>query len=84
MTVEAVLAHRGCSHRNGPRFSAWQVQHCSLTEVARIILSVFEPCGLWQSAQSSLPSRIGWCERFQVSARTSRWQLKHCSCTLTD
>src|SRR6516164_164528 len=25
MAVEAALAHRGCSHRNGPRFSAWHL-----------------------------------------------------------
>ncbi len=37
------------------------------------------PCGLWQSLQAILPSRIGWCEFFQRSARTFLWQVKHCS-----
>jgi hypothetical protein len=39
-------------------------------ESALTILSEGEPCGLWQSVQVILPSRIGWWEFFQVSART--------------
>src|ERR1022692_4627108 len=74
-----------CSHRNGPRFSAWHCQQVSLTV---FILSNFgpaAPCGLWQSEHAILPAAIGCVEILSVSARFSLWQLKHTSgCVLFD
>src|SRR5687768_15238060 len=51
-----------CSHRNGPRFSAWQLAQLSLIELpSRSILTFCDPCGLWQVVHSILPSRTGMC-----------------------
>src|ERR1035438_3447955 len=69
-----------CSHRNGPRFSAWHCQQVSLTV---FILSNFgpaAPCGLWQSVHTIFPASIGCVEIFSVSARCSLWHVKHFSC----
>ena len=49
-----------CSHRNGPRFSVWQlVQLWSTVVPARSSLTFTEPCTLWHEAQVILPSRTG-------------------------
>src|ERR1019366_3605453 len=69
-----------CSHRNGPRFSAWHCQQVSLTV---FILSNFgpaAPCGLWQSVHTILPASIGCVEIFRVSARCSLWQGEDTFC----
>ena len=51
----------------------------SLTLSRTIIAGPTEPCGLWQSEQDTLPSRIGWREGRLICARCSLWQVKHTS-----
>jgi hypothetical protein len=57
------------SHRNGPRFSAWQATHVSLTQLpTRSMRTFVVPCGLWHEVQSILPSRKGmWPERWSFA-----------------
>src|SRR5512147_466109 len=38
-----------------------------------------EPCGLWQSEQTTLPSRIGWREGRLTSERCCLWHVKQTS-----
>ena len=58
---------------------------------ALIILGRVESCGLWQLAQSILPSRTGWCDARIPFARICGWQEKQVSdsrvvfnCVFTD
>src|SRR5215467_6642189 len=53
------------SQRNGPRFSAWQLTHSSLTQLPTLSRRTFvEPCGLWHDVHCILPSRTGiWPKR---------------------
>src|SRR5690349_19414043 len=73
-----------CSHRYGPRFSAWQLEHASLIVLPVFsIRTLFEPCGEWQEVQSILPSRTGmWPDFFSFSA-SCLWQLSHVSVAVT-
>src|SRR4029078_7256945 len=49
-----------CSHRNGPRFSAWHRWHDSLIVLPPLSRrTLVLPCGSWQLLQSIFPSRIG-------------------------
>src|SRR6185369_8561101 len=43
-----------CDHRNGPRFSAWQLKQVSLMVLFFTSFGPMEPCGLWQSEQATL------------------------------
>src|SRR3990172_11716616 len=46
-----------CSHRYGPRFSAWQlVQLSSIVVPTLSSLTLVEPCTLWHDAHAILPS----------------------------
>ena len=67
-----------CSHRYGPRLSAWQT--CRLRRSSRPACSSFTlvaPCGLWQVEHCILPSRTGmWPERSSL-ATLSRWHEAH-------
>src|SRR5436309_3324574 len=75
------------SHRNGPRFSAWQVAHASLTELpSRSILTFCDPCGLWQVvhcilAPFSVPT--GLCDDFCTLFTWVRWHCTHVSSTVS-
>src|ERR1044072_1770824 len=59
-----------CSHRNGPRFLAWQLAQASLMVLPVLsIRTLFEPCGLWQEVHSIFPSRTGmWLDRWTFIA----------------
>ena len=60
VTRDAGIGDGACSHRNGPRFSAWQLVHASSTVVPTFSsLTFVDPCTLWQEVHSSLPSRTG-------------------------
>ena len=51
-----------CSHRYGPRFSAWQlVQLSSIVVPALSSRTLVLPCVLWQDEQVIPPSRTGIC-----------------------
>src|SRR5262252_5284560 len=43
------------------------------------MLGPTEPCGLWQSEQATMPSRIGWRDGRLIIGRMSLWQVKHTS-----
>src|SRR5262245_54181912 len=58
-----------CSHRNGPRFSAWQVKQESLSDCSLSRAGVMLPCGLWHDVHVILPSRTGMCEERYCWAR---------------
>ena len=69
-----------CSHRNGPRFSAWQDVHSSATESPlRSSFTLVDPCMLWQVEHCILPSRTGMCPDRSTFATLSRWQVAHTS-----
>ena len=51
--IEQSSVTGACSQRKGPRFSAWQVKHVSLSVRPTSAKSAMEPCGLWQSLQAS-------------------------------
>src|SRR3569832_427172 len=70
-------------HRNGPRFSAWQLKQVSLTLAFFSSFGPMEPCGLWQSEHATLPASIGCAEMRCVSARCILWQLAHTSVCVT-
>src|SRR5215510_2724872 len=58
--VTQALATGACSHRNGPRFSAWQLVQLSSIVVPTFRSRTFcEPCGLWHDPQVSWASRTG-------------------------
>ena len=65
-----------CSHRKGPRLSAWQDVHSSAIESPfRSSLTFVDPCGLWQVEHSILPSRTGTCPERLSLATLSRWHV---------
>src|SRR5262245_17609730 len=68
-----------CSHKNGPRLSAWHDVQLSLTvNPARSRRVFLEPCTLWHDMHSNLPSRTGmWPERSSLFT-LSVWQVAHC------
>src|SRR5690242_1784551 len=69
-----------CSHRNGPRFSAWQLVHDSLTVLPFLSRRTFvDPCGLWQELQSIFPSRTGMCAERCIFDALSGWHLPQVS-----
>ncbi len=53
----------GCSHRKGPRLSAWHPKQVSLTVFARKEAGPVDPCGLWQSLQVTAPLAMEWVDR---------------------
>src|SRR5512147_856249 len=71
-----------CSNRNGPRFSAWQLAQDSAIELpTRSILTLSEPCGLWQEVHSIFPSRTGMCDDLWILLTSFWWQaLQVSSC----
>src|SRR6185436_167927 len=72
-----------CSHMNGPRFSAWQLAHDSLTVLPVFSMrTLVDPCGLWQEVQSILPSRSGMWPDFWTFIASCLWQLTHVSTAL--
>src|SRR3954468_3339808 len=73
-----------CSHRNGPRFSAWHVAQASLIELpSRSILTFCDPCGLWHVVHSSLPSRTGMCDDRCTLATSFVWHCTQVSVTVS-
>src|SRR5678816_2714153 len=76
-----------CSHRNGPRFSAWQVAHASVIEVPSLsIFTLFEPCGLWQVVHSILLpffSPTGMCDDLCTLLTSFTWHCTHVSLTVS-
>src|SRR5512143_571939 len=72
-----------CTHRNGPRFSAWHVKQVSLGEASLRSDWLIVPCGLWHEVQVILPSRSGMCEVRIVWARFCRWQVPQVSITVS-
>jgi len=57
--VRQLSSTGGCENTNGPRLSAWQDLHWSLTDSCLTIACDSAPCGLWQSEHLTLPSVIG-------------------------
>src|ERR1700757_3320262 len=47
----------GCSHRNGPRRSVWQLRQFSVVVAWINCFGLGLPCGLWQLLHVTLPSR---------------------------
>src|SRR6185436_8495671 len=74
-----------CSHRNGPRFSAWQVAHASVTDVPSLSIFTFcDPCGLWQVVHSilvPLNSPTGMWDDLWTLLTSLRWHCTHVSVT---
>src|SRR3954468_2758612 len=69
-----------CSHRNGPRFSAWQLAHASLIVLPTFsIRTLFDPCGVWHDVHSILPSRSGMCPDFLTFIASCLWQVSQVS-----
>src|SRR5581483_17301 len=69
--VTHALATGACSHRYGPRFSAWQLVHASSTVVPVLSRRTFcVPCTLWHDEQESAPSRTGM------------WFIRYCLLTM--
>ena len=68
---EAVLFDRQV--RPDERAAAWQPQQSWLVDSFFTIAGESAPCGLWQSEQATLPSRIGWCEFLLSWARIDLW-----------
>src|SRR6187397_2553394 len=81
--VTQALATGACSHRYGPRFSAWQLVQDSSTVVPTFSsFTLVDPCTLWHEAQSIFPSRSGmWFMRF-VLLVTFLWHVAHCAIVL--
>ena len=48
-----------CSHKKGPRNSAWQLVQVSVTVFLTNCAGAVEPCGEWQEVQAIFPSRSG-------------------------
>src|ERR1700737_2921406 len=71
------------SHRNGPRFSVWQLTHVSFTQFPTLSMrTLVAPWGLWQDAQSILPSRKGmWPERWSLETSVL-WHVPQVSMTV--
>src|SRR6478609_4756066 len=72
-----------CSHRNGPRFSAWQVAHASVIDVPSLSIFTFcDPCGLWQVVHSILLpffSPTGMWEDLWTLSVSFWWHCTHVS-----
>ena len=79
-------ASRRCSHRNGPRFSAWQLVQASLIELpSRSIFTFCDPCGLWQDVHSifaPLSSPTGMCDERCTLFTSLRWHCTQVSSTV--
>jgi hypothetical protein len=69
-----------CSHRYGPRFSAWQEVQDSLTESPALSSFTFVlPWTSWQEVHSILPSRTGMWPDLLSLATLSLWQVPQSS-----
>src|SRR5690349_13640986 len=68
------------AHRNGRRFSAWQLTQVSLIQLpTRSIRTFVDPCGLWQDTQSIFPSLSGmWPDRCSL-ATSVLWHVTQTS-----
>ena len=85
VAVQAVVAHRLMFPQQRPALVGVAVV-AGLVDgefLQQLRIAVGEPCGLWQSLHTTLPSRIGWCEYLNESARSLAWQVKHCSAWVT-
>src|SRR5512132_3602931 len=76
-----------CSHRNGPRFSVWQLAQASVIEVPSLSIFTFcDPCGLWQVVHSILApffSPTGMCDDLCTLLTSLRWHWTQVSCTVS-
>src|SRR3984893_2390521 len=52
-----VFGAGGCSHKNGPLSSGWQLRQFSLVLLWISCAGFGVPCGLWQLVQVTFPSR---------------------------
>src|SRR6187397_2859886 len=71
-----------CSHRTGPRISAWQLVQLSPIELPTLsaLTLLMDPCGLWHDEQDILPSRTGICATARSVLMTwARWQVAQSS-----
>src|SRR3954463_1733323 len=69
----------GCSQRNGPRRSVWQLRQFSFVVAWMSCFGFGEPCGLWQLVHVTLPSRYGMWEERCNCARRIWWHCRHSS-----
>src|SRR5262245_41867355 len=72
----------GCSQRNGPRLSAWQLRQMSFVDAAAIRAGETVPWGLWQEVQVIQPSlraeRGSYCSWEPTPWRSGMWALRYC------
>src|SRR4029453_7643138 len=70
------FATGACSHRYGPRFSAWQLAQLSSIVVPVLSSRTFvDPCTLWHDEHDIAPSRTGMWLRRACLFPTLRWQV---------
>src|SRR5689334_15784477 len=72
-----------CTHRNGPRLSAWQWKHVALGVGSFSSAGAIVPCGLWQDVHVILPSRSGMWELRSVWPFCLVWHWPHVSMTVS-
>ena len=72
-------ATAGCSHRNGPRRSVWQLTQFSLAVLWSSCFGWGLPWGLWQLVQVTLPYLNGMCEERCNCARRIWWHCRQSS-----
>src|SRR5512140_1596720 len=78
--VTQAFATGACSHRYGPRLSAWQLAHDSSIVLPVLSSRTFDdPCTLWHDEHDILSSRTGmWFRRYCLLTML-RWQLAQTS-----
>src|SRR5512140_2662953 len=78
--VTQAFATGACSHRYGPRLSAWQLAHDSSIVLPVLSSRTFDdPCTLWHEEQDILSSRTGmWFRRYCLLTML-RWQVAQVS-----